>query len=61
MIDNGDDGKVKVWGDSVFYDAAMYMANTVDGGYVDSSAVKPVEPKNKSKKKKTKKSKKSKN
>lgn len=61
VIDNDDDGKVKVWGDSAFYDAAMYMANAVDGGYVDSSAVKPVKSKNKSKNKKTKKSKKSKN
>lgn len=55
VIDNDDDGKVKVWGDSVFYEAAIYMANVVDGGYVDSSTVKSVEPKNKSKKKKTKK------
>ena len=60
VIDNDDDGKAKVWGDSAFYDAAMYMADVIDGGYVDSSAVKPVKSKNKSEKKKTKKSKKSK-
>lgn len=60
VIDNDDDGEAKVWGDSVFYDAAMYMANTVDGDYTDSSAAKSVESNNKSKKKKTKKSKKSK-
>lgn len=58
VIDNDDDGKAKVWGDSAFYDVAMYMADVVDGYYTDHSAAKPVKSNNKSKKKKTKKSKK---
>ena len=30
VIDNDSEGEVRVWGDSVFYDAAMYMAELVD-------------------------------
>lgn len=30
VIDNDSEGEVRVWGDSVFYDAAMYMVELVD-------------------------------
>ena len=30
VIDNDSEGEVRVWGDSVFCDAAMYMAELVD-------------------------------
>ena len=60
VVDYDENGDIAVWGDPMFYDAAMYMASVVDGDYVDYSAIKPVKSKNKSKNKKTKKSKRSK-
>ncbi len=60
VVDYDENGEIAVWGDPVFYDAAMYMADVIDRDYIDYSAAKLVKPKNKSKKKKTKKSKKSK-
>ena len=60
VVDYDENGEIAVWGDPMFYDAAMYMADVIDRDCIDYSAAKPVKPKNKSKKKKTKKSKKSK-
>ena len=60
VVDYDENGEIAVWGDPMFYDAAMYMADVIDRDYIDYSAAKPVKPKNKSKKKKTKKSKRSK-
>lgn len=60
VVDYDENGDIAVWGDPVFYDAAMYMADVIDRDCIDYSAIKPVKSKNKSKNKKTKKSKKSK-
>ena len=60
VVDYDENGEIAVWGDPMFYDAAICMADVIDRDYIDYSAAKPVKPKNKSKKKKTKKSKKSK-
>ena len=60
VVDYDENGDIAVWGDPVFYDAAMYIADVIDEDYIYCSAVKPVKSKNKSKNKKTKKSKKSK-
>lgn len=60
VVDYDENGDIAVWGDPVFYDAAMCMADVIDRDYIDYSAAKPVKSKNKSKNKKTKKSKKSK-
>ena len=59
VVDYNENGEITVWGDLVFYDAAVRMADMIDEYYIYYSAVKPVKSKNKSKKK-TKKSKKSK-
>lgn len=60
VVDYDENGEIAVWGDPVFYDAAVRMADIIDEDYIYYSAVKPVKLKNKSKNKKTKKSKKSK-
>ena len=60
VVDYDENGDIAVWGDPVFYDAAMYIADVIDRDCIDYSAAKPVKSKNKSKNKKTKKSKKSK-
>lgn len=60
VVDYDENGDIAVWGDPVFYDAAVRMADIIDEDYIYYSAVKPVKSKNKSKNKKTKKSKKSK-
>lgn len=60
VVDYDENGDIAVWGDPVFYDAAVRMADIIDEDYIYYSAVKPVKLKNKSKNKKTKKSKKSK-
>jgi len=60
VVDYNENGEIAVWGDPVFYDAAVRMADIIDEDYIYYSAVKPVKSKNKSKNKKTKKSKKSK-
>lgn len=60
VVDYNESGEIAVWGDPVFYDAAMYIADVIDRDYIDYSAAKPVKSKNKSKNKKSKKSKKSK-
>ncbi len=61
VVDYDENGDIAVWGDPMFYDAAMYIADVIDRDCIDYSAIKPVKSKNKSKNKKTKKSKKSKN
>ena len=60
VVDYDENGDIAVWGDPMFYDAAMYIADVIDRDCIDYSAIKPVKSKNKSKNKKTKKSKKSK-
>lgn len=60
VVDYDENGEIAVWGDPMFYDAAMYMADVIDRDCIDYSAAKPVKSKNKSKNKKTKKSKRSK-
>ena len=60
VVDYDENGDIAVWGDPVFYDAAMYIADVIDRDCIDYSAAKPVKSKNKSKNKKTKKSKRSK-
>ena len=60
VVDYDENGDIAVWGDPMFYDAAMYIADVIDRDCIDYSAAKLVKPKSKSKKKKTKKSKKSK-
>ena len=60
VVDYNESGEIAVWGDPVFYDAAVRMADIIDEDYIYHSAVKPVKLKNKSKNKKSKKSKKSK-
>lgn len=35
VIDYGDDGEVKIWGDPTFFDAARYMAGLVDNESIE--------------------------
>lgn len=39
VIDYGDDGGVKIWGDPTFFDAARYMAGLVDNESIEKDEV----------------------
>ena len=39
VIDCGDDGEVKIWGDPTFFDAARYMAGLVDNESIEKNEV----------------------
>ena len=39
VIDYGDDGAVKIWGDPTFFDAARYMAGLVDNESIEKNEV----------------------
>ena len=39
VVDYGDDGKVKIWGDPTFFDAARYMAGLVDNESIEKNEV----------------------
>ena len=39
VVDYGDDGKVKIWGDPTFFDAARYMASLVDNESIEKGGV----------------------
>ena len=39
VIDYGDDGAVKIWGDPTFFDAARYMAGLVDNESIEKDEV----------------------
>ena len=39
VIDYGDDGEVKIWGDPMFFDAAKYMAGLVDNESIEKNEV----------------------
>lgn len=39
VIDYGDDGGVKIWGDPTFFDAARYMAGLVDNESIENDRV----------------------
>ena len=39
VVDYGDDGKVKIWGDPTFFDAARYMAGLVDNESIEKDEV----------------------
>ena len=39
VVDYGDDGKVKIWGDPTFFDAARYMAGLVDNESIENDRV----------------------
>ena len=39
VIDYGDDGEVKIWGDPTFFDAARYMAGLVDNESIEKNEV----------------------
>ena len=45
VVDYDENGDIAVWGDPVFYDAAMYIADVIDRDCIDYSAAKPVKPK----------------
>lgn len=39
VVDYGDDGAVKIWGDPTFFDAARYMAGLVDNESIEKNEV----------------------
>ena len=39
VIDYGDDGGIKIWGDPTFFDAARYMAGLVDNESIEEDEV----------------------
>ena len=39
VVDYGDDGEVKIWGDPTFFDAARYMAGLVDNESIEKNEV----------------------
>ena len=39
VVDYGDDGAVKIWGDPTFFDAARYMAGLVDNESIENDRV----------------------
>ena len=39
VVDYGDDGAVKIWGDPTFFDAARYMAGLVDNESIEEDGV----------------------
>ena len=39
VVDYGDDGAVKIWGDPTFFDAARYMAGLVDNESIEKDEV----------------------
>ena len=39
VVDYGDDGEVKIWGDPTFFDAARYMAGLVDNESIENDRV----------------------
>ena len=39
VIDYGDDGGIKIWGDPTFFDAARYMASLVDNESIENDRV----------------------
>ena len=39
VIDYGDDGEVKIWGDPTFFDAARYMASLVDNESIENNGI----------------------
>ena len=39
VVDYGDDGEVKIWGDPTFFDAARYMAGLVDNESIEDDRV----------------------
>ena len=39
VVDYGDDGAVKIWGDPTFFDAARYMAGLVDNESIEDDRV----------------------
>ena len=39
VVDYGDDGVVKIWGDPTFFDAARYMAGLVDNESIEDDRV----------------------
>ena len=44
VVDYGDDGAVKIWGDPMFFDAARYMAGLVDNESIENNGVSAGDP-----------------